>query len=142
MEKTIYDYSDYKAYLVGRIASLPHGGRGFRAQLAEKIGIQKAFVSHVLQGNSHFNLEHAEKVNAVFQHNSEESHFFLLLVQLARAGTQTLRQYFQKQMEAIVQKRLLLESRVRNDATTPRTQQTPIARVQMISVGVNCPLII
>jgi uncharacterized protein (TIGR02147 family) len=72
-------------------------------------------VSHVLQAESHFNLEHAEKINRTLHHSKEESHFFLLLVQLARAGTEPLRDYFREQMRAVLDRRLEVKNRLSNE---------------------------
>lgn len=106
---------DYKAYLNAKIASLPKAGRGFKAQLAEQIGCQKAFVSQVLQGESHFNLEHADKINHALHHDKEESIYFLLLIQHARAGTESLRKVFSGQMAELREKRSEFKNRLLHD---------------------------
>lgn len=112
MEKSLFDYTDYKRYLDAVIASRPGKGRGIRAELADRIGCQRAFVSQVLQGHAHFNLEHGDKINSYLGHSEEEGHFFLLLIQLARAGTESLREYFRKQMQIVLDRRLVLKQRL------------------------------
>lgn len=54
---SIFDYSDYKAFILSVDQSRP---RGFRKSLAAAIPCQTAYVSQVLNGGAHFNLEQAE----------------------------------------------------------------------------------
>jgi uncharacterized protein (TIGR02147 family) len=122
-EVSIFQNEGYKGYLNAKIASLPRNGRGFKAQLAEKIGCQKAFVSQVLQGESHFNLEHGDKINHALHHDKEEAAFFLLLIQHARAGTESLRRHFQEQIETMREKRAQLKNRLRSDRDLSQEQK-------------------
>jgi uncharacterized protein (TIGR02147 family) len=114
-QESIFDFSDYKAYLDWKIRSMPAGGRGFRSKLAEHIRSQKAFVSQVLKGEAHFNLEHADSINHLLHHDREESRYFLLLIQEIRAGTQSLREFFQSQRMEILNSRLLLKNRLKSE---------------------------
>jgi uncharacterized protein (TIGR02147 family) len=108
----IYNYRDYKTYLRDRIDASPSGGRGIRSALSTAIGCQIAYVSRVLNGDAHFSLEQADSLNRFLSHLEEEGHFFILLVEFARAGTQTLRSYFERQIERILEKRLVLHERL------------------------------
>jgi uncharacterized protein (TIGR02147 family) len=112
MNKNIFDFQDYKAYLRERIASEPQKGRGLRSKLATFLRAQPAFVSQVLEGEAHFNLEHAEKVGRFFSCSEEETHFLVLLVSFARAGSAELRQYFFRQMQVVIAKRLEIKNRI------------------------------
>lgn len=111
MAISIFDHRDYRDYLEKLLEERSQGRRGLRGELAQAIGSQNAFVSQVLGKRSHFNLEHAERVNLFVQHNEEEAHFFLLMVQRTRAGTRSLQAYFDKQMEQVIQQRLILKNR-------------------------------
>jgi uncharacterized protein (TIGR02147 family) len=99
MKKTIYEYTDYKLYLEDLIHSKPKEGRGFKAKIAETIRCQTAYVSQVFNGGAHFSLEQADQINRFLGHRRDESSFFLLLVQHARAGTATLRELFHEQIQ-------------------------------------------
>ncbi|MGE0529120.1 MAG: TIGR02147 family protein [Bdellovibrionales bacterium] len=108
--KAIFDFDDYKEYLLAREQGWP--GRGMRKELADAMGCQAAYVSQVLNGHSHFSLEQCEKANALLGHTKYEAHFFLLLVQRVRAGTEGLRTYFNQQMEKAKKERKILRNRV------------------------------
>lgn len=112
MNKTIFDYQDYKSYLFDLINSQPKGGRGLRSKLAEAAGCQVAYISQILNGHLHLSIEQAMKVNRYFAHSKDESHFFLLLVQYARAGDNDTRSYFKEQLEKELAHRLVLTKRL------------------------------
>jgi uncharacterized protein (TIGR02147 family) len=112
-QESIFDFNDYKAYLDWKIRSMPAGGRGFRSKLAEHIRSQKAFVSQVLKGEAHFNLEHADSINKLLHHDREESRYFLLLIQEIRAGTESLRDFFHSQRIEILNARLMIKNRLK-----------------------------
>jgi len=124
MKNSVFYYQNYKRYLCDRIDSLPSKGHGFRSRLAQAAGCNVAYVSQVLNSSAHFSLEQAEEVNHLLGHNPEESLFFNLLVQIARAGTQRLKQRTQAQIDGIIQKRMNLKDRVDTKKTLSEMDQT------------------
>lgn len=112
MKKDLFDFNDYKAYLHAVIASKPKGGRGVRMTLAHSIGAPVSHISQVLGGSSHLSFEQAEGVNEFLGHTQEEAGFFLLLVQLARAGTPALKRRTEVQIQLVLDKRLILKERL------------------------------
>lgn len=86
--------------------------RGLKSKAAQAIGCHTTLISQVLHGKVLLNLEQAEKLSRFFGHDEDQAHFFLLLVQKARAGTKSLESYFQKQMDGILSQRQILKKRV------------------------------
>jgi uncharacterized protein (TIGR02147 family) len=80
--------------------------------MARSIGAPVSHVSQVLNGSFHFTLEQAEGVNEYFGHTQDESNFFLLLVQYARAGTPSLRRRLESQIQQVIERRLILKERL------------------------------
>jgi uncharacterized protein (TIGR02147 family) len=109
MKTSIFDFSDYKAYLMMSVDSL---GKGARMRLAKVADCQPGYVTHVLGGNAHFSLEQAEKINHFLGHNEEQSHYFLLLISYGRAGSDSLRRYYKKQIEDSRENRSKLKNRI------------------------------
>jgi len=107
---SLFDFKDYKQYLLWREQNWQ--GRAMRRELAAGTGCQPAYVSQVLNGNNHFSLEQAEKANTVLGHVPLESHFFMLTVQMNRAGTVQLKTYFENQILKIKEGRAILKNRV------------------------------
>lgn len=112
MKNTVYDFKNYKDYLSHAITRMPSKGRGFKSRIAAAARCQSAYVSQVLKGQAHFSLEQGHAINRLLGHTSEEAHYFLLLLQYARAGTADLRSYFQEQIRQTIERRLTLKHRL------------------------------
>lgn len=97
---------------------------GQRAKLALHLNCQTAHISQVLNGHSHFSAEQAFKVNSFLGHDREEAHFFQLLVQKNRAGSNELEEYYQQQLNEILQRRSILKNRVSVNREIPQEHQT------------------
>ncbi len=112
MNRTIFDFIDYKNYLAVR---LPTTGpeRGIRARLAAHLKCQPAFVTQVLTGKPHFSLEHAVLVDEFLEHTGDEGKFFLLLVHHGRAGTASLRKHYGVQLDSLRAKHQKISERVK-----------------------------
>lgn len=109
---TVYDYDDYKPYLLAAFAKRAPGGRGERIRLANAIGCNNTYVSQVLNGSQHFSLEQAELINRYLSHTSDEARFFLDLVSMSRAGTPGLRRHFASGVLQARKKRKQLKHRL------------------------------
>lgn len=107
----LYDFTDYKKYLKSVFSTLSPQ-RGAKAKLARHLQCQTGFISQVLGGHAHFSLEHAMKINEFLDHDQNQSHFFMLLVQHAKAGNIELKSYFKNQVDKILKERKSIESRI------------------------------
>ena len=76
---TIYEYKNYKSFILDWIEKTPSKGRGQRRSIAEAIGCQNPFISHVLSGDYHFSAEQAEACSRYMGLNEQDSEFFLKL---------------------------------------------------------------
>ena len=121
---SVFEYQDYKKFLLDLFDQTPKKGRGEKAKLARTLGCHTGYVSQVLNGGAHFSLEQTDQINLTLGHSSEESHFFMLLVQLARAGTESLRTYFQSQMTEILNQRRTLKNRMKFERTLNAEEQS------------------
>jgi uncharacterized protein (TIGR02147 family) len=108
--KNIFEYIDYKAYLLSVEQIGAH--KGFRSRLAETTGCQNAFISQVLNGKVNFNLEQSMRLVVFLQLNEDEQQYFLWMVEYKRAGTQELKKYFHKLMFSLREKNLEIKTRV------------------------------
>ncbi len=99
LSKTVFDFNNYKEFLKFWILAQPQKGRGIRRQLAEASNCQVAYISHVLAADRHLSLEQAEAIGRYIGLRSDEFEFFLLLVEIARAGTKSLKLFFEKQLQ-------------------------------------------
>lgn len=110
MTANIFEFSDYRAYLKARLNGTQRTGA--KGRLVEQLGIKASYLSRVLQEQAHLSLEQAEQANIFFAHNTEESKFFLLMLQHTRAGTHTLKKFFKNEMDFILQQRTVIKNRI------------------------------
>ncbi len=95
----IYEFQDYKEYLRNLLS---HGnGKKF----AEFLGCQPAFVSQVLKGKPHLSLEQGILATDYFKMEEMEADYFILSLQLGRAGNLRLKNYFKRKREEILESR-------------------------------------
>ncbi len=113
----IFEFGDYRQFLTTRIANFPNGGRGGKTALARAAECQPAYISQVLKNRASLSLEQAIKVATLFQLKKHETHFFLLLLQKDRAGTTSLRKFFDDQISEIRRIRMQVSEKNKDVAT-------------------------
>ncbi|MCB0349717.1 MAG: TIGR02147 family protein [Bdellovibrionales bacterium] len=112
MNKDVFDFTDYKAYLLHFIKHSPKNGRGVRRAMAEAIRCPVSHISQVISGSSQFTAEQAEEMNDYLGHTEDKAQYFMLLVHYARAGSHKLQERLKKQITAAQEKRLFLKDRL------------------------------
>jgi uncharacterized protein (TIGR02147 family) len=110
--QSIFEFSEYKIYLQALLSSRPKNGRGEKSRWAEALRCHTAYISQILNGNAHLSLEQAAQLSKYLGDQAAETHFFLLLVQNARAGTPMLREYFSAQIHEARQNSRVLKNRL------------------------------
>lgn len=109
---TIYEYKSYKQFILDWIDKTPNMGRGQRKLIAEAIGCQNPFITHVLSGDYHFSPEQAEACARYMGLNDVDTEFFILLVLKERSGTKTLENLFGKQISQRCEQHSVLKKRL------------------------------
>lgn len=118
---SVYEFQDYKKFILGWMEQAANGARGLRKQLADAIGCQTPFITHVLGGDYNLSLEQAEACARWVGLGDSETEFFLLLVIRQRSGTKSLanlasRQISQRRTSAtVLKKRLNIDGRMNTD---------------------------
>lgn len=123
LEDGIFGYLDYKEYLRVRLKLFPKSGHGVKTRLAQALRCEPSYVSRVLEGNAQFSLEQADLINTFLGHSDDEATYFLLLVQIERAGTENLRKRFSRDLEEIRKRRLVLKHRLKVENTISERDQ-------------------
>ena len=121
--KSVFEYMDYKQYLKDYVSSQPKGGRGMKALLAQAAKCQTAYISQVFHTHAHLTPEQAQGLSKSLGHKKDETRYFQLLLQLARAGTPDLREDLNDQVEQMRKKYLEPKRKKPKDVTlTPEEQ--------------------
>lgn len=111
---SIFEYQDYRAYVEDLLASEDYG-RGAKGQLAAHLNCQPSFVSQVLKGKNTLSLEQGFKINSFFKHSRLERDYFMHLIEIDKAGTKELKDYFFKKLEEVKDKSKLIENHIEYD---------------------------
>lgn len=122
MKSSIFEYNSYKSYVKERIES-EEPARGLKMRIAEHILCQPSYLSQVLNGHPDFTLEQASRLSTFLQHTPLESRYFILLVELARAGTEDLKDIFRQQINEIQKTRFDLKQRLSDTEEIPESAQ-------------------
>jgi uncharacterized protein (TIGR02147 family) len=120
---SLFEFSDYKKYLIAWIEQAPNSGRGLRKTLADAIGCQTPFITHVLSGDYDFSLEQAEACGRWMNLAEEEIEFLLLLVMKKRAATKPLEKLISKQIAGKREKHSKLKTRLQIQESLSREDQ-------------------
>jgi uncharacterized protein (TIGR02147 family) len=119
----IFGFEDYKKYLAQALKARSRSGRGGRSELAAAARCQTSYVSRVLNGAAHFSLEQGMAISQYLGHTREEGQCFLLLLQLARAGTPALRAHHQEDLDRLREQRLVIKNRLKIQSSLSREDQ-------------------
>lgn len=123
MKIDIFKYKNYKRFLLDRIENDGKVTKGLKLKISESVGCQPSYLSQVLNGKPHLTLEQASRLNQFFCLNKAESKYFILLVELARAGTKGLRDFFEEQIEEQQHLRFSLKRRLEDIEEIPETER-------------------
>ena len=98
---SIYNFNDVKSFVLARFEALPHRGRGQSLKLSKHLGVHTTLVSQILKGQKSFTLEQASLTADFLELTEAETDYFLLLVQLDRAGNESLRKNLKRQLSSL-----------------------------------------
>lgn len=123
MKGSVFEYLDYKKYLIDWMDNRASGGRGERSRIAAILKCHVAYISRILGDQAHLSLEQAHALNSYLEHGPEEADFFLLLVQSARAGSAELQRHFEAKIRGEIEKRSVLKNRLEYRKALSETDQ-------------------
>ncbi len=119
----VFESRNYKAFLNGWFRR-PEAEKGVRGRLAAHIRCQPSFLSQVLNGKPELSLEQAYRASAFLGFDGEETEYFLILVQRAKASDHALIRYFDSQIDARLAARAKITNRVKAGVSLSAADQT------------------
>ncbi len=112
---TIFEFTDERLFLREYIDNLPKNGRGEISKIAKHLGVHSSFISQILAGTKDFNIEQAQELANYLGLNSLETDYFILMVQISRAGTNNLKTYFRTKLNSLKNQSLEVAKRIPQD---------------------------
>lgn len=121
---SIYDYTDYKAFVRSWIESQPKRGRGILRRMAEEFQMSPTMLSHIFQGDKHLSIEAANDIAEFMSLADDEFEYFLLLVLYGKAGNFRLQERFKKKINSEQKKANQITKRMKADTELPETAKS------------------
>lgn len=110
-----FEHDNYKDLVRALLASMPRKGYGQLRKIAEHLNVSAVIVSQVFGGDRHLTQEHALDLCSYFGFSPLETEFFVLLVQMERAGNHRLKKFYQVKLSELREKSRDVKSRVAQD---------------------------
>lgn len=122
---SIYSFKDYRDLLRTAFESRSKNGFGEAKKLAEFMGVHPTFISQVLKRGKDLNSEQALTVAEYLNLNELETEYFILLVQIERAGTAKFKAHLKTKLQELSKKVSDLSERVQYQTKiSPEDQAT------------------
>jgi uncharacterized protein (TIGR02147 family) len=112
---SIFEYTEYKLFVRARIASMPKGGHGEFQRLAAELRMHPTRISHIFKGEIDLTLEQGAHLCRYWGLSQLESEYFILLLQISRAGTKELKTLLKTQADEIRSRAKKIVNRVPRD---------------------------
>ncbi|MGE0631738.1 MAG: TIGR02147 family protein [Pseudobdellovibrionaceae bacterium] len=108
---SVFDFTDYREFLLAKRKEGSHL-RGFQTKMANAAGCQRAYLSQVMHGHVQLTPDHGIGLAELFELNEDEREYLLNLINLERARTKLLKDWFIKRLKAQQQARQNLAKRL------------------------------
>lgn len=99
----VFLFDDYKDFLRSSIAE--NKQRGAQSLLADAAGCQRAFISQVLNSHIHLTMDHAAGIASYLNFSELETDYFVELVAMARAATESMRKLIFRRLKDLRRRR-------------------------------------
>lgn len=101
---SIYDFKDYRVFLKNWIGEHSARTRGLQGKLAQAAQISSTLMSRILSGEKQLSLEQAAEIAEYIGLNESETEYFLILVEIGKAGSFKLKSKLISQADKLAQK--------------------------------------
>ena len=112
---TLFEYENYKDYILKILKEMPSKGYGQFRKFAQHLQVNSVIISQIFKGERHLSAEQALDLAGYLGLTNLETEYFVLLVQLERAGNYRLKTHFKKRLSEIREKSKDLKSRLPQD---------------------------
>lgn len=116
----IFEFENIGDFLDFYLKSLPKRGHGKLSEWASALSVSPTLLSQIFKGKKSLSLELAEGLAELMNLGSKELDYFLLMVQIDRAGTYSLRERWKKKLKEIQVDSRLLKNRIEDSIVLPQ----------------------
>ena len=112
---SIFNFENYRFFLKKYLLSLSKKGRGEINRWAEHLRVNASLISQIMGGSKEFTIEQANALAEYLGLTPIEMDYFIILIQIERAGTHKLKKYFQQKAIEMRTRALEVSERVKKD---------------------------
>lgn len=120
----VFDHDSYKKFVLAYVTSMENHGWGEWARIAKKLNISSTLISQIFRGSKELTPDQAFELTEYWGLSDLESDYFILLVQIERAGTQKYRLLLQKKLDLLKEKAQNLKDRLPQDSVLTEETKT------------------
>lgn len=124
MISSVFEFIDYRVFLRSWVEAKGSHRRGEWSRIAKRLGVTSTMISQVMREERNLSPELANELCDYMGLGDDESNFFLLLVEHARAGSHNLRRRLKRRIEenqksaSTLKKRLKVAETMATEAKT------------------------
>jgi uncharacterized protein (TIGR02147 family) len=105
----IYQYTDYKTYILAELKQRHGRVHGSLSPLGRALGLSSTMISQIFRGPKHLTPEHGASLAKHLGLGQDETQYFLLLISKERAGSTTLKEEYERQLTKLRNKPLRMK---------------------------------
>lgn len=121
---SIFEFSDYRAFIKKSLSLKPKSGRGELSKIAEHLGVHSTLISLIMNGDRELTLEQCFDLSQYFELNELETEYFSLLVQLSRAGNHRYQLFIKNKLKALKTEAQKISHRFTHDKVLSEEQKS------------------
>ncbi len=95
----LFEYADYKEFVLDLVSQTKLLGRGPYARLAEHLNVNSTFISQVFKGDKHLSIDHALQIAKLLKFNNLQTEYFMNLVQKERSASYETKDFFASRLK-------------------------------------------
>jgi uncharacterized protein (TIGR02147 family) len=120
---SIFEFDNYRKFLEACLNKMPHKGYGQMTRMAEALAVHPSLISQVLKEHKGLTTDQAAGLADFLGLGELEAEYFVLLVQLERAGQETARALYRKQIRRVLDQAQSLSRRVTAESKLSESQR-------------------
>lgn len=113
----LFQHQDYRDFIKAYLKTLPKEGHGELRRISQTLNINQTLLSQILSGTRDFNPDQAFALSNYLGLSPLETEYFLILLQIEKAATKTLKDHLVKKRDEIKKESLNLSKRVPHEKT-------------------------
>ncbi len=120
---SVFEFDNYRKFLEKRLVELPNKGYGQMSRLARFLGVHSTLVSQILKEHKDLTTDQAASTAEYFELTELETEYFVLLVQIDRAGNSAAKSLYRKQILRLKEQAQSISRRVKVETKLSEEQR-------------------